>query len=295
MRKFLALLPILFSFIFLVSCEPSRDENGDFLFGVNNPGGTGGGGTTVEKKLKSVTSTDDAGDVITYNYTYLADKLVQVTTSDNSFTYDLFYENNLITKMNILEDGGGILTTTNFTITYNNGKFVEANGTGTEDTGNKFTNKLTATYTNNKISKIVSKLVGIDSADPTILYDLFTYTSDLTYAGNNISTWKFTTSFPATPPIIFPPVVLDTAFSEYDAQKNPFNTLPEVYNIISSISGFEAAAVTGFSANNYRKVTVSTQADTQTATYTYTYDADGYPTKGVASNNLGTLSFTYIK
>lgn len=294
MKKILGLLPIFFSLIFLISCEPSRDENGDFLFGVNNPGGNGDG-TTVDKKLKSVTSTDDSGDIITYKYNYLGGKLVNVTTSDNSVTYDLLYENNLITKMVILEDDGAIITTTNFNISYNNGRFLEANGTGSEDTGSDFSNKITATYANNKISKIVSKLVGIDSADPTILYDLFTFTSDLTYAGNNISTWKFTTTFPATPPVIFPALVLDTTLSEYDAKKNPFNTLPEVYNIISSQYGFEASAVTGFSANNYRKITISTEGDTQSATYTYSYDADGYPTKGVASNNLGTLAFEYIK
>ena len=197
--------------------------------------------------------------------------------------------------MDIVEDDGAITTTTKFTISYNNGKFVEANGTGTENTGNKFTNKITPTYTNNKISKIVSKMVGIDSADPTILYDLFTLTSDITYTGNNISTWKFSTAFPLTPPISIPPIVFDTTLSDYDTKTNPFNTLPEVYNIISSLYGFDAAAVIGFSANNYRKITVSTQGDTQSATYIYTYDADNYPVKGVASNNLGTLTFEYVK
>jgi len=295
MKKIPAILTLILSLVFLFSCEPSRDENGDFLFGVNQGGSGSGGGTTVIKKLKSVTSKDDTGEIITYNYSYLAGKLVSVTTSDNSISYSLFYENNLINKMDIVEDDGSITTTTKFTVTYNNGKFIEANGAGSENTGNKFTNKITPTYTNNKISKIISKMVGIDTADPTVLYDMFTVTSDITYTGNNIATWKFSTAFPLTPPISLPPIVINTTLSDYDTKTNPFNTLPEVYNIISSLYGFDTAAVTGFSANNYRKITVSTQGDTQSATYIYTYDADNYPVKGVASNNLGTLTFEYVK
>lgn len=292
MKHVLNIFALIFSALLLFSCEPSRDENGDYLFGVNpNSNINPGGGTSGSlKNLKSVTFDDGSGEKVTYNYTYAADKLIGVTTSDNSVSYTILYDNNLIDKITVVQDDTGI-TTTDFTLTYNNGQLVEAKGVGSEEGGNSFTNTLTATYTNNKVSKVLSKMVGIDSADPTVTYELFTLQSDITYAGNNISMWKFTTLFPATVPL--PAIVLTSTFSDYDNKKNPFNTLPEAFNIVSSLSGLDSTAVTGFSANNYGKVTVASDSDSQSATYTYTYDADGYPTKAVASNNLGTLTFTY--
>ncbi|WHF50974.1 hypothetical protein QGN23_11100 [Chryseobacterium gotjawalense] len=291
MKKLFGFLSFVFSLAILFSCEPGRDENGDLLFGVNNPGETGGSGETtgVVKQLKSVTSKEDTGETITYNYSYLLGKLVSVKTSDNSISYSLSYDNNTVNKITIVQNEGSAITTTDFAVTYNNGKFVEAKGTGKEDTGNSFTNTITANYTNNKVSKILSKMAGIDTADPAVTYDMFTLQNDITYTGNNISTWKFSTIFPATPPIIIPPIVISSAFSDYDTKINPFNTLPQAYNIVSSLYGFNSFAVTGFSANNYRKVA----AEGQSLTYVYTYDADGYPTKAVASGNLGTLTFVY--
>lgn len=292
MKHVLNIFALIFSALLLFSCEPSRDENGDYLFGVNpNPNTNPGGGTSGNlKNLKSVTFDDGSGEKVTYNYTYAADKLIGVTTSDNSVSYTILYDNNLIDKITVVQDDTGI-TTTDFTLTYNNGQLVEAKGVGSEEGGNSFTNTLTATHTNNMVSKVLSKMVGIDSADPTVTYELFTLQSDITYAGNNISSWKFTTLFPATVPL--PAIVLTSTFSDYDNKKNPFNTLPEAFNIVSSLYGLDSTAVTGFSANNYGKVTVASDSDSQSATYTYTYDADGYPTKAVASNNLGTLTFTY--
>ena len=290
MKKIFGFLSLIFSMVILFSCEPSRAENGDLLFGINNSGGTGVGGTTaVTKNLKSATAIDNTGETITYNYSYLLGKLVNVKASDNSISYNLFYNQNSINKITIVQNDGSIITTTDFAITYTNGKFIEAKGLGKEDTGNSFTNTITANYNNNKISKILSKMVGIDTADPTVTYELFTLQSDITYAGNNISSWKFSTTFPPTLPI--PPMVITTVFSNYDTKYNPFHNLPEAYNIISSLYGVSTSAVSGFSANNYGKVAV----DGQAATYIYTYDADGYPTKAVASDNLGTLTFEYVK
>lgn len=295
MKNAFNIFAFLFVAILLFSCEPRTDENGDYLLGVNQIPGTNGGGTTaVNKKLKSVTFKDGSGETVIYNYTYASGKLAGVKASDNSVSYDLFYDNEILNKINVIQDDG-LITTTNFTITYNNGKFLKAVGLGSESSGTTFTNTLDATYTNNKITKILSKSVGNDISDPNTTYDLFTLQSDITYTGNNIATWKFSTTFPATPPVSLPPVVLNSTFSDYDSNRNPFNNLPEAFNIISSLYGSDSTAVTGFSTNNYKKVTVSTGADTQSAVYTYTYDADGYPTVGVASNNLGTLTFDYIK
>lgn len=285
MNKIVNIFVFIFAAFFVVSCESSRAENGDFLFGVENPGGSSG----VVKKLKSVTSDDGSGEIVIFNYIYASGKLAKVWADDQSISYDLTYDGNSINKIKIVQDNGGSITTTNFDITYKNGQFSEAKGTGSEEGGSAFTNTITANYTNKKISKLVSKMVGIDSEDPNTTYDLFTVQSDIGYTGNNVSTWKFSTSYPETTPI--PPIVINTRFSEYDTKKNPFNMLPETYNIISSLFGLENTAVTGFSANNYKKVS----ADTESATYTYTYDADGYPTKAVGSNGLGTLTFEYQK
>ncbi len=291
MKKYIGHFLFIFSLLLVFSCEPNRAEDGDLLFGVQNPGETGGngGGTGVVKNLKSVTAIDDVGETLTFNYIYQAGKLTSVTTSDNSVSYTLSYQNNLINHIKVVQDDGSLITTTDFAISYNNGKFVEAKGAGAESDGTTFNNTLTATYSNNKISKILSKMVGYDITDPTITYDMFTLQSDITYTGNNISTWKFTTTFPLTPPINFPPIILNATFSNYDTKINPFNTLPEAYNIISSLYGTDSTAVTGFSANNYGKLAI----ENQSATYIYTYDADGYPTKAVASNNLGTITFVY--
>ena len=174
-------------------------------------------------------------------------------------------------------------------ITYENGKFKEAKGDGSESDGSKFTNNFTAVYTNNKVSKITSKMVGIDSADPTVTYDLYTMTSDLTYSGSNLSNWKYKILMPLVP---LPTVEINATMSDYDTHVNPFGLLPEVFNIIAAHFETDTYAVMGFSANNYRKINVVSNADNQNANYVYTYDADGYPTKAVAAN-LATLTFHY--
>jgi hypothetical protein len=298
MKNVLNIFAFIFSAVILFSCEPRTDDNGDYLVGLNQNSdtGTGGGTTSVIKKIKSVTYDDPSGGVVTMNYNYTAGNLVSVRTSDNSISYDLIYENNIIKKINVIEESNNI-TKTNFTITYNynTGIFVQATGLGSEGTGSDFTNTITANFTNNKVSKVTSKFVGIDSADPNITYDLYTLQNDMTYTGNNIATWKATTAFAPTPPIILPSIIINATFSDYDNKVNPFYNLPQVFNIISSQFDQDKFGITSFSANNYKKINVVSNADNQTATYVYTYDADGYPTKAVASANLGTLTFEYIK
>ena len=123
MNKFFNILTLFFSIFILFSCEPGRAENGDLLFGVNGSSGSGGGGTTVSKKLKSVT-VDDGTDVITYSYTYNSDgKLTKLKSSDNSGNYELFYDaNKSIDKITVTQSDGSLITTTNFSITYQNGE-----------------------------------------------------------------------------------------------------------------------------------------------------------------------------
>ncbi len=89
MKKIPGILTLILSLVILFSCEPSRDGNGDFLIGINQGENGTGEETSVGKKLKSVTSKNDAGEIITYNYSYLAGQLVNVTTSDHSISYNL--------------------------------------------------------------------------------------------------------------------------------------------------------------------------------------------------------------
>jgi len=291
MQTIKSFLILIISLTLVVSCQPGRDENGDLLFGLDTDAPTGGGGSGTSKLLHKLTAPDGSGGNYTITYNYALGKLTNVRSSDNSVSYDLIYDNNNISKIKVVQDDGGTVTTTNFDISYTNGKFTEAKGTGVEDSGNSFNNTITASYADGKVLKIVSKMQGIDISDPTVTYDLFTFQNDITYSGNNISVWKSTMSMPPMPPITIPPIVLTANFSDYDSYKNPFNTLPEVFNIVSSVFGTDTTAVTAFSANNYKKVSV----EGQTVTYTYTYDADGYPTKAVASEDAGTLTFEYTK
>ncbi|MBD8017560.1 hypothetical protein [Kaistella pullorum] len=288
MQTIKSFLILIISLTFVVSCQPGRDENGDLLFGLDTDAPTGGGGSGTSKLLHKLTAPDGSGGNYTITYNYALGKLTNVRSSDNSVSYDLIYDNNNISKIKVVQDDGGTVTTTNFDISYTNGKFTEAKGTGVEDSGNSFNNTITASYAAGKVSKIVSKMQGIDISDPTVTYDMFTMQNDITYSGNNISVWKSTMSMP---PITIPPIVLTANFSDYDSYKNPFNTLPEVFNIVSAVFGTDTTPVTAFSANNYIKVSV----EGQTVTYTYTYDADGYPTKAAASENAGTLTFEYTK
>lgn len=273
--------------IILVSCEPGRAENGDLLFGLHD----GTNPTGVSKKLKMLTSVDGSGDVLVFTYNYSADgKLKSVTSSDHSVDYDLSYDtDNLINKIRVTQTDSTGITTTNFDLTYENKRFKEAKGAGTESTGDVIKNTITATYnTNNKVSQILSKAVIVDAANPSVTQDLYSIQNDLAYNINNISNWKSTLKLGQLPPML-----INTTLGNYDTHVNPFHQLPEVFNIFTSIFGIDNVAVTGLSANNYRQVSVVANSDTQSATYTLTYDADGYPTKAVASDNHNTLTFQY--
>ncbi|WP_304343670.1 hypothetical protein [Chryseobacterium koreense] len=289
MKKLLYFFTFAFSLLIVFSCEPNRAENGDLLFGVG--GNSGNGNTpTVSKKLKSFT-VNDGTNVITYSFTYNSDgNLSKLISSDDSGNFEFFYDaNKSINKISATQWDGSLTTTTNFAITYENGRFKEAKGNGSESDGTEFTHNFTAVYNNGKVSKITSKMVGIDSADPTVTYDLYTMVSDIAYSGNNLSTWKYTLMLPIVP---LPTVEISAAFSDFDTHINPFRQLPEVFKIIAAHLEMDSFSVTGFSANNYGKIKIVTNSDSQTATYVYTYDADGYPTKAVAEN-LGTYTFQY--
>lgn len=288
MKRLISAFLLVLIAVFHMSCESSADRNGDLLFGIKDNGNSV---PSPKKLLSSVTFTDDSREPITYIYTYLSGKLNRVEASDNSISYSLFYEDSTLSRIEVIQDDGS-MTTTNFNILYSNGKLIEARGIGMQNTGNSFTNIINAYYTDNKVSKITSKNVAIDSSDPAVTYELYTLQSDFTYVGNNISTWKFTNTVPSGP-VTIPQTVITTTQSDYDGKKNPFNSMPEAFSIISSFFDTASTAVSGFSVNNYRNISVNTSGGTETATYVYTYDSDGYPLKGVASNNLGVLTFVY--
>ena len=280
----------------LSSCVPNQDENGDFLHGAEfDPTTTTdpGTGSGVTKYLSKMTAVDSDGEKVVFTYGYTSGKLTSVNTDDNSISYTLIYSGDLINKMTIIEDDGSTKSTTNLNVNYSGGKFSSAEGTTTEDSGNSYSEKLTSTYTGGKLTKLVTKAIGFDISDPTITYDLWSLQSDITYSGNNISSWKLSTAFPPTPPITIPPIVITTNLSNYDSSKNPFATLPETFNIISAHYGTEYQAVTGLSANNYKNIAVASDFGSDSTVYTYTYDADKYPTKAVSS--LNTLTFEYKK
>lgn len=288
MKHIISILSAFFMVFVVVSCEPGRAENGDLLFGINGSEPTP---DVVQKKLKSVTSKDDTGEIQTFTFAYTTAGLLHtVTASDHSNDFELFYDaNNQINKIKLVQDDGSEVTTTNFDITYANGRFLEAKGDGSTNSGGKIKSAISAIYTNNKVTRTLLKVQGVDSADPTVLYDLYVLQNDLTWVQNNLGSWKGAILLP---PYILPTIEINTVFANYDTHINPFSLLPEVYSIMSSVYNIDTYGSTGFSANNYRKITITTNAETITEDFIYVYDTDGYPVTATAGNGVS-LTFQY--
>lgn len=73
-----------------------------------------GGTNATIKNIKTVTTVDDAGDKIVATYNYTGAQLTSVTSSDNSFSYQLTYTGDDITKIlyKSVDDTGKEITNT---------------------------------------------------------------------------------------------------------------------------------------------------------------------------------------
>lgn len=294
MKKYIGHFLFIFSLLLVFSCEPNRAENGDFLFGVQNPGetggGNGGGNTGATKKLKKQTVVDPQGGISYFEYNYTGDQLTSVHSDiDGDISdYTLKYTNNILTQLIVKEDDGVDITTSTLDLVYQNGKLTSSVGRMVSQ-GTEINKNVTGyTYYTDGTLKKISSSIQSDAEVPGTYVELFSLVSDFVFTGNNISTWKFTLTPAPIPPITVPPIIISANVSSYDTLKNPLATLPQAFTIAATHFMTDSNAAFGLSANNYKTINV----EGESATYVYTYDADGYPTKAVSSN--GTVTYEYI-
>lgn len=295
MKKVIGFLSLIFSLIFLFSCEPGRDTNGDLLFGIGESNENGGGAGKL-KLLKKMTATDSDGAVTIFNYSYISGllKSVAIDEEGNKSDISLTYNKDKIAQFVITEMEGSDIVKTTMNLTYSNGKLTSASGkmesAGVELTKN-FTN-FTYDLANGKLKQIITSLSSADPANPGNYVEIFKYVSALTFEGGNISNYKMTLTTNATPPIGIPPIVFDIKMSNYDQFKNPWATLPLEFNMVGAHFLSSTNSVHGLSINNYKTASVTNDGVAEVINYNYVYDAEGYPTAATATQ--GVLKFEYI-
>lgn len=277
MKKYLGYFLFIFSLLLVFSCEPNRDENGDFLFGVQNPnetGGGNGGGSTTGRLLKKMInhSLDDNGEwedgVITYNYE--GNKLISYVDDSGEATLFTYNSNNKISKLSG--------SAQNATFTYSGDNLTKINTTvaGIYSVNTDFT------YEGAKLKKAVS-IQEISIPIPGKVY----LETDYEYSGLNMVKATLKTGFylPNGELEISPDV--QTITFQYDAKKNPYQLLPKEFFIY--LSGIAPQGAAFLSANNMTKVTQTIEGVSEVTDYTYTYDSENYPTKMTGVDNEYTL------
>jgi len=293
------ILYYIFGFFILSSCSPNQDVNGDFLRGVEydtstNTGG-GNGGSTTTRFLSKVSGVDSDGEKTTVDYIYTGSKLTSVKSQfdDGNENAVLTYNsNNQITHMDITNVESGETKLTKLDLVYDSGKLKSVSGT--TESGGKLLYKSTTdiTYSGEKVTKVLTKMNAEDPDNPGQFILEYEVTSNLTYAGNNISNWKLATTTASAGPITIPPIVIESALSNYDTNKNPFASLPLAYNILSTHYNTSNQGMLGLSANNYKTIKVTAMGMSQSLTMTYQYNSDSYPTE-MTSNAGDKLNFLY--
>ena len=276
MKKICFLIFVLF---IIASCSPNQDINGDYLRGVSY--------TTI-KNVKTVTTVGAAGDEIVATYNYTGGQLTSVTSSDNSFSYQLTYTRDDITEIlyKSVDDTGKDITNTQV-LTYSAGKLTKSEGDVVFAGSGTFTSSTTYSYDGDKVKSIITKV-----KDKATSSEKYTIQTDYGFSGSNVSNFKYSLTY-AAGPIIQPPIILNITLSNYDSYKNPFGTLPMAFKLVSAQFDLENNALYGFSKNNYKTTNIKTNTDNTTVNFSYSYDTDGYPILGTSS--AGTVSFQYVK
>lgn len=283
MKKICFLIFVLF---ITASCSPNQDINGDYLMGVSYS--SNGGTNATIKNVETVTTVDAAGDEIVATYNYTGGQLTSVTSSDNSFSYQLTYTGDDITKIlyKSVDDTGKDITNTQV-LTYSAGKLTKSEGDVVFAGSGTFTSSTIYSYDGDKIKSIITKV-----KDKATSSERYTIQTDYGFSGSNVSNFKYSLTY-AAGPITQPPIILNITLSNYDSYKNPFGTLPMAFKLVSAQFDLENNALYGFSKNNYKTTNIKTNADNSTVNFSYSYDTDGYPILGTSS--AGTVSFQYVK
>ena len=277
---------LIFVLSISTSCSPNQDINGDYLLGVSYS--SNGGTNATIKNVETVTTVDAAGDKIVATYNYTGGQLTSVTSSDNSFSYQLTYTGDDITKIlyKSVDDTGKDITNTQV-LTYSAGKLTKSEGDVVFAGSGTFTSSTIYSYDGDKIKSIITKV-----KDKATSSERYTIQTDYGFSGSNVSNFKYTLTY-AAGPITQPPIILNITLSNYDSYKNPFGTLPMAFKLVSAQFDLENNALYGFSKNNYKTTNIKTNTDNTTVNFSYSYDTDGYPILGTSS--AGTVSFQYVK
>lgn len=283
MKKICFLIFVLF---ITASCSPNQDINGDYLMGVSYS--SNGGTNATIKNVETVTTVDAAGDKIVATYNYTGGQLTSVTSSDNSFSYQLTYTGDDITEIlyKSVDDTGKDITNTQV-LTYSAGKLTKSEGDVVFAGSGTFTSSTIYSYDGDKIKSIITKV-----KDKATLSERYTIQTDYGFSGSNVSNFKYSLTH-AAGPITQAPIILNITLSNYDSYKNPFGTLPMAFKLVSAQFDLENNALYGFSKNNYKTTNIKTNADNTTVNFSYSYDTDGYPILGTSS--AGSVSYEYVK
>ena len=278
MKKYFLHLNFLAVLALLISCGGSTGE----LVGLPDNGINPGAASKVLKKL----TTEEAGTSFDLNYNYTAGKLTSVSSSDNSLAYAVEYNGAKISKITRTVNEGGMVEVLVSNLTYSGNTLTEVNGTKTDSGVQTGSFKTTYTYTSGKPNQAKTQIFLPGSTNL-----LSTLTSNLQYSGNNLSSWEFKVEPVSSPPVVIPSVTVTTAFSNYDSNPNPFHTLPLAFTLTNCNFEIETEGPTGISVNNYKTISVTSNAGTQSGNITYTYDTAGYPTIYSAPGTV--LKFEY--
>ena len=277
---------LIFVLSISTSCSPNQDINGDYLLGVSYS--SNGGTNATIKNIKTVTTVDAAGDKIVATYNYTGGQLTSVTSSDNSFSYQLTYTGDDITKIlyKSVDDTGKDITNTQV-LTYSAGKLTKSEGDVVFAGSGTFTSSTIYSYDGDKIKSIITKV-----KDKATSSERYTIQTDYGFSGSNVSNFKYTLTY-AAGPITQPPIILNITLSNYDSYKNPLGTVPMAFKLVSAQFDLENNALYGFSKNNYKTTNIKTNTDNTTVNFSYSYDTDGYPILGTSS--AGSVSYEYVK
>ncbi|MCD9854202.1 hypothetical protein LUD75_05775 [Epilithonimonas sp. JDS] len=279
-------LSLIFGILMLSSCDPNQDANGDFLIGVDYDSNSGTNATV--KNIKKVTTVDSSGEKVIATYNYSGTKLTGVTSDDNSFKYTVFYTSDQISKIDYesVDSTSGEKTVNSQDLTYSGGKLASSTGSSKVNGALIYQSSTTYNYNGDKIKNIITKVK--DDSNTT---ELFTIQTDYTFNSNNVSGMKYTITT-APGPVTIDPIVITTAFSDYDSFKNPLNTLPMAFKLVSSHFDLENNVASGLSSNNAQTMKVTSNVESITTDLKYDY-LDGYPILGTSTH--GTVAFEYVK
>lgn len=246
MKKIFSLAAI--ALFMLTSCSSDDDSSP-----VDNPGS----GAIL---LKKTIAADQDGNELTTDYAYDGNKLTNVTDSEG-FKMNLFYENDLLVKIEYFENN--ILNQRDvYTYDANNRLATVIMMDLDEDWASKML------FTHNSNGTVSIEDYTGDLLEQTTLYG----NGMVTYNNSNIVDYTVTTTGGSEVNRVY----------TFDSKNNPLK------NIVS-FDTFNLAYQEGGSNNT---LSYTNEAYDEASTTEYTYNSDNYPTTSVETDNNGTITTT---